>query len=71
MGPRITARPSRYNLSDPDGSGIELYSNRPREEWFDPQGNPVLKAEAFDPRELLAEPNSRSQAKTSQSLKED
>ena len=44
-------------LSDPDGNGIELYDDRPQEEWFDARGNPVLKAEAFDPRELLGEPN--------------
>ena len=30
-------------LSDPDGNGIELYYDGPRSEWFDPQGNPVLK----------------------------
>jgi catechol 2,3-dioxygenase len=42
-------------LSDPDGNGIELYYDRSREEWFDPPGNPTLKAEAFDHRELLAE----------------
>jgi catechol 2,3-dioxygenase len=40
-------------LSDPDGNGIELYYDRPRSEWFDPQGNPVIKAEPFDPRELV------------------
>jgi catechol 2,3-dioxygenase len=40
-------------LRDPDGNGIELYYDRPRAEWFDKQGNPVLKAEPFDPRELL------------------
>ena len=42
-------------LKDPDGNGIELYFDRPRHEWFDEQGNPVLKAEPFDPRELLEE----------------
>ena len=41
-------------LRDPDGNGIELYYDRPREEWFDPEGRPIVKAEAFDPRELLA-----------------
>ena len=40
-------------LRDPDGNGIELYYDRPRSEWFDSQGNPVLKADPFDPRELL------------------
>jgi catechol 2,3-dioxygenase len=44
-------------LSDPDGNGIELYYDRPQEESFDARGNHVLKAEAFDPRELLGEPN--------------
>jgi len=42
-------------LKDPDGNGIELYFDRPRHEWFDERGNPVLKAEPFDPRELLQE----------------
>jgi len=42
-------------LRDPDGNGIELYYDRPRETWFDPQGNPILKAEPFDPRDLLAD----------------
>jgi catechol 2,3-dioxygenase len=41
-------------LRDPDGNGIELYCDRPRSEWFDPQSRPVLKADAFDPAELLA-----------------
>jgi catechol 2,3-dioxygenase len=40
-------------LSDPDGNGIELYYDRPRAEWRDADGNPVLKAERFDYRELL------------------
>jgi catechol 2,3-dioxygenase len=42
-------------LSDPDGNGIELYYDRPREEWSDSQGNPNIKAEPFDPRDLLVE----------------
>ena len=42
-------------LRDPDGNGIELYYDRPRAEWFDPRGNPVLKADPFDPRVLLRE----------------
>jgi catechol 2,3-dioxygenase len=40
-------------LSDPDGNGIELYYDRPRSDWFDSDGRPVLKAERFDHRELL------------------
>jgi catechol 2,3-dioxygenase len=47
-------------LSDPDGNGIELYYDRPREDWFDSRGIPILKAEPFDPRDLLAEPGQRS-----------
>jgi hypothetical protein len=46
-------------LKDPDGNGIELYYDRSREEWFDPQRNPVLKAEPFDPCELLEEQTGR------------
>jgi catechol 2,3-dioxygenase len=42
-------------LSDPDGNGVELYYDRPRKEWFDAQGTPILKAEPFDPRDLLKE----------------
>ena len=42
-------------LRDPDGNGVELYYDRPRSEWVDPQGNPVLKADPFDPAELLKE----------------
>jgi catechol 2,3-dioxygenase len=43
-------------LSDPDGNGVELYYDRPRAEWFDADGNPVIKAERFDFRELLPTP---------------
>jgi catechol 2,3-dioxygenase len=42
-------------LSDPDGNGIELYYDRPQKEWFDSRGNPNIKAEPFDPRDLLVE----------------
>jgi catechol 2,3-dioxygenase len=40
-------------LSDPDGNGIELYYDRPRADWLDPDGNLVLKAERVDYRDLL------------------
>ena len=40
-------------LEDPDGNGIELYYDRPRADWFDADGRPVLKADRFDPRDLL------------------
>jgi catechol 2,3-dioxygenase len=43
-------------LSDPDGNGVELYYDRPRSEWFDADGNPVLKADRFDFHELLPTP---------------
>lgn len=40
-------------LRDPDGNGIELYYDRPRTFWVDAEGRPVLKAEPFDPKQLL------------------
>ena len=43
-------------LHDPDGNGIELYRDRPREEWkTDPGGNLVMVSEPFDLNALLAE----------------
>jgi catechol 2,3-dioxygenase len=32
-------------LDDPDGNGVELTYDRPREEWYDADGRAVLKAE--------------------------
>jgi catechol 2,3-dioxygenase len=52
-------------LQDPDGNGIELYYDRPRETWFDTQGNPILKNEPFDPRDLLTELDARTDLLTS------
>lgn len=43
-------------LADPDGNGIELYYDRPRDHWFDDDGRPVLKLDCFDPAELLRTP---------------
>jgi catechol 2,3-dioxygenase len=43
-------------LADPDGNGIELYYDRPRAEWFEADGRPILKAEPFDSNDLLATP---------------
>lgn len=40
-------------LHDPDGNGVELYYDRPRSEWFDSNGRPVVKAEPFDPADLM------------------
>ena len=52
--PRTVYSPNP-DLSDPDGNGIELAYDRPREEWFDSRGNPNFKVEPFDPRDLLVE----------------
>jgi catechol 2,3-dioxygenase len=43
-------------LADPDGNGVELYYDRPRADWFDADGRPVLKAERFDYHDLLPDP---------------
>jgi catechol 2,3-dioxygenase len=43
-------------LSDPDGNGVELYYDRPRADWFDADGRPVLKAVRFDYCDLLPSP---------------
>jgi catechol 2,3-dioxygenase len=40
---------------DPDGNGLELYYDRPSEQWFDSDGNLVGRAEPFDLSSLLAE----------------
>jgi catechol 2,3-dioxygenase len=45
-------------LSDPDGNGIELYWDRPREEWARPEGGEegvVMPTNPLDLRELLDE----------------
>ena len=43
-------------LHDPDGNGIELYRDRPREDWkTDPDGNLVMVSEPLDLNALLAE----------------
>jgi catechol 2,3-dioxygenase len=51
-------------LRDPDGNGIELYRDRPREEWpRSPDGNGVaMVSEPLDLRGLLAETESPSRA---------
>jgi catechol 2,3-dioxygenase len=40
-------------LRDPDCNGLELYYDRPRAEWYDLSGRPILKNEPFDSDELL------------------
>jgi catechol 2,3-dioxygenase len=42
-------------LSDPEGNGIELYRDRPRESWRDPGGGLRMGTYALDPDDLLAE----------------
>lgn len=42
-------------LDDPDGNGVELYWDRPREEWpFDAEGNLMMVTEHLDLEELLS-----------------
>ncbi len=43
-------------LADPDGNGVELYYDRPRADWFDADGRPILKTERFDHHDLLSTP---------------
>ena len=43
-------------LNDPDGNGIELYRDRPREEWpVDPEGRLSMVNARLDVRALMAE----------------
>jgi catechol 2,3-dioxygenase len=44
-------------LRDPDGNGVELYCDRPREEWPRPPGEPgvAMTIAPLDLRSLLAE----------------
>ena len=44
-------------LRDPDGNGIELYWDRPREQWpVDAEGKLAMFTRALDVRGLLSEP---------------
>ena len=43
-------------LDDPDGNGVELYWDKPREQWpFDSQGNLQMFTRHLDLNDLLAE----------------
>lgn len=43
-------------MDDPDGNGVELYWDRPKEKWpFDPAGNLVMITEQLDLHDLLKE----------------
>jgi catechol 2,3-dioxygenase len=43
-------------LADPDGNGIEIYRDRPREQWPCPRGQLRMVTEPLDFEGLLAEP---------------
>jgi catechol 2,3-dioxygenase len=48
-------------LNDPDGNGVELYWDRPKEQWpVDENGNLQMITEPLNLRELLAELNDQS-----------
>jgi catechol 2,3-dioxygenase len=49
-------------LTDPDGNVVELYYDRPRVDWFDSCGRPVIKADRFDPKDLLPDGSRESPA---------
>jgi catechol 2,3-dioxygenase len=45
-------------LDDPDGNGLELYYDLPRERWTDEKGRPLFDKDLFgelDPKDLLEE----------------
>jgi catechol 2,3-dioxygenase len=42
-----------FYLRDIDGNGIELYYDRPRTEWFNSEGRPVIKSDPFDLQKWL------------------
>ncbi len=45
-------------MNDPDGNGVELYWDKPKEQWpFDPQGNIAMVTEALNVNGLLREIN--------------
>lgn len=48
-------------LSDPDGHGIELYRDRPREEWEYEAGGLRMTTELLDAAGLLAEPGANAE----------
>ncbi len=43
-------------LSDPDGNGIEIYADRPRDQWpKDEKGNMVMYTQALDVKKMVSE----------------
>ncbi len=49
-------------LADPDGNGIEIYRDRPRNEWYDAQGKIQMATDPLDVRGVLAELNGHDSA---------
>ena len=46
-------------LTDPDGNGLELYRDRPRETWTDEEGKPIFEMpKKLDLDDLLEGPGS-------------
>lgn len=46
-------------LNDPDGNGVELYRDRPKEEWsYSEDGSIEMVTEPFDLQNLLNDPDS-------------
>ncbi len=48
-------------LADLDGNGIEMYRDRPRDQWYDARGNFRMGTDPLDLRSLLAELNGRQE----------
>ncbi len=45
-----------FYFHDPEGNGLELYRDRPRDEWrFDPDGRVVMGSAPLDPNRFLRE----------------
>ena len=49
-------------LADPEGNGIELYRDRPREEWIRDAGGIRMATDPLDVEALLAEGGASSRA---------
>ncbi len=49
-------------LADPDGNGIEIYRDRPREQWRDAQGNFHMTTDPLDIQGLMSELRGESEA---------
>ena len=55
MAGAITVATVSVYLKDPDGNGLELTYDRPRDQWFDERGDFVLKNDRFAVCDLLDE----------------